>query len=301
MPDPSSALLEALDKREIVENLLLTLLLWAGAFGARWALLRALKARAMSFDQQRKVVASTRSTVLVVLIVGTAALWFDQLKVFALSLAAVSAAMVLATKELIMCVGGTFLRTSSRSFEIGDRIEIGPWRGDVIDATLLATTILEIGPGHVGHQRTGRAITVPNSMFLNTPIVNESFTDAYVLHTFTVTAPNDVQWEAREKALLDAAAAELAAYANEAREFFERMSRTRGIETPTQEPRVLLQLDDANSMKLICRLPTPARRKGRIEQAVVRRYLAATASLLPVQPARRASDAPSPEGAATTA
>lgn len=277
-PD-SQSLLAALDTREIVENLLLTLLLWAGAFGARWALLRALKARNLGFEEQRRFVASTRSTVLVVLLVGTAALWFDQLKVFALSLAAVSAAMVLATKELIMCIGGTFLRTSSRSFEIGDRIEIGPFRGDVIDATLLSTTILEIGPGHVGHQRTGRAITVPSSMFLHTPLVNESFTDAYVLHTFAVVAPHDASWAQREKALLDAATDEMAPYAIESREFFERMSRSRGIETPTQEPRVLIQLEDAYSMKLICRLPTPARRKGRIEQAVLRKYLAATSSL----------------------
>lgn len=275
-------LLDALDTKEIVENLLLTLLLWAAAFGARWTLLRALRARNLGVEEQRRFVASTRSTVLVVLLVGTAALWFDQLKIFALSLAAVSAALVLATKELIMCIGGTFLRTSSRAFEIGDRIEIGPFRGDVIDATLLSTTILEIGPGHVGHQRTGRAITVPSSLFLSTPIVNESFTDAYVLHTFSVVAPNDATWSAREKALLAAATEEMAPYASESREFFERMSRSRGIETPTQEPRVLLQLEDAYSIKLICRLPTPARRKGRIEQAVVRKYLAATSSLSPV-------------------
>lgn len=287
VPD-SASLLAALDTREIVENLLLTLLLWAGAFGARWALLRALKSRNLGVEEQRRFLASTRSTVLVILLVGTAALWFDQLKIFALSLAAVSAALVLATKELIMCVGGTFLRTSSRSFEIGDRIEIGPFRGDVIDATLLSTTILEIGPGHVGHQRTGRAITVPSSMFLNTPLVNESFTDAYVLHTFSVVAPHDASWALREKALLEAATAEMAPYADESREFFERMSRTRGIETPTQEPRVLIQLADAYAMTLVCRLPTPARRKGRIEQAVLRRYLAATSSLaqatVPPQP-----------------
>lgn len=279
LPNTSSTLLQAFDTREVIENLLLTLLLWAGAFGARWLLLRALKSRKLAIDEQRNYVAGTRSIVLVVLLVGTAALWFSQLKIFALSLAAVSAAMVLATKELIMCVGGTFLRTSSRSFEIGDRIEIDGLRGDVIDTTLLSTTILEIGPGRVGHQRTGRAITVPSSLFLSKPIVNESFTDAYVLHTFAVTVPHDTNWSAREAALLQAAGEEMAPYASEARLFFESMSRARGIETPTQEPRVLLQVDDAYSMKLICRLPTPARRKGRIEQAVLRKYLGATASL----------------------
>ena len=37
-------------------------------------------------------------------------------------------------------------------------------------------------------------------------------------------------------------------------------------------------------MRLICRLPTPARRKGRIEQAILRKYLESTSALVrPVQ------------------
>ena len=244
--------------------------------GSRYLTLRALRARGLAPEEMRRYMASTRSIALVLFIVGGFAVWFSELKIFALSLAAVAAAIVVATKEIIMCVGGTFLRTSSRSFEIGDRIEIAGVRGDVIDTTLLSTTILEIGPGQVGHQRTGRSITMPSSLFLANPVVNESFTDAYVLHTFSVVVPNDGTWAKREQALLDAAQKEMAPYATESQAFFERMSKERGIETPTQEPRVLIQLDSPLSLTLICRLPTPARRKGRIEQAVLRRYLAQT-------------------------
>jgi small-conductance mechanosensitive channel len=269
------ALALALDERVLIKNLLFTAVLLAGVLGARALVLKALRTRNLSGDEYRRYTASTRSIALVIFVVGGGALWFSELKVFALSLAAVAAAVVIATKELIMCVSGTFMRTSSRSFEIGDRIEIGGHRGDVIDATLLSTTLLEIGPGHVGHQRTGRAITLPSSIFLSQPVVNESFTDAYVLHTFSVVVTHDGAWEKREKALLAAAETEMAPYAAEAKAFFERMSRERAIETPTQEPRVLLQIDNPTSLTLICRLPTPARRKGRIEQAILRRYLAA--------------------------
>ena len=265
-------LLAQLDDKVLLKNLVLTALLLVGVLGARVLVLRALRARGLQPDELRRYTASTRSLAFAIFVVGGAALWFSELKVFALSLAAVAAAIVVATKELIMCVGGTFLRTSSRSFEIGDRIEIAGVRGDVIDATLLSTTIFEIGPGHVGHQRTGRSITMPSSLFLANPVVNESFTDAYVLHTFNVVIPNDGSWEKKENALLDAAKAELEPYASEAKTFFERMSKERGIETPTQEPRVLIQIETPHSITLICRLPTPARRKGRIEQAIIRRY-----------------------------
>ena len=41
------------------------------------------------------------------------------------------------------------------------RVEVAGIRGDVIDTALFTTTLLEVGPGKVGHQRTGHAITGP--------------------------------------------------------------------------------------------------------------------------------------------
>jgi hypothetical protein len=80
--------LAALSAGALLKSALLTALLWLGAFGARWLVLRALKVRGMPLEQYRRVVGTTRSIIVVVLLVGTAALWFDELKVFALSLAA---------------------------------------------------------------------------------------------------------------------------------------------------------------------------------------------------------------------
>ena len=45
-----------------------------------------------------------------------------------------------------MSIGGSFLRATSGSFAIGDRIRVGDTRGVVIDHSLLVTTLLEIGP-----------------------------------------------------------------------------------------------------------------------------------------------------------
>ncbi len=269
-------MLSSLDSHAISKNVLLTALLWLVAFGARAVLIRSLRSRRLSIDEQRRFVAASRNAVLVVLMVGTAALWIDELKVFALSVVAVAAAIVVATKELIMCVGGTFLRTSSRSFDVGDRIEVNGLRGDVIDTTLFTTTLLEIGPGNIGHQRTGRALTVPNSVFLTSAVVNESFTETYVLHTFKVVVANDAHWQVAEQTLLTAAATAMLPYAHEAGAFFTRMSNDRQIEIPTQEPRVLVEVASPHAIHLYCRLPAPARTKGRVEQQIVRELLKVT-------------------------
>lgn len=278
---PQLDLLEALDRTTVMRNLALTLALWVAAFGLRWVVMRALKKRGLRIEELRRVTASTRSAMLLVLAVGTGALWFDELKLVALSLAAVAAALVLATKELIMCAGGTFLRTSSRSFEVGDRVELAGVRGDVIDTTLFTTTVLEVGPSTVGHQRTGRAVTLPNSFLFSHPLTNESFTEAYVLHSFPVLVRADARWRDAERALLDGMKAEMQPYADDARKFFERMASDRHIEVPPQEPRVLVQTELGEALRLWCRLPAPAREKGTVEQAVLRRFLDATQGTRP--------------------
>ena len=97
--------------------------------------------------------------------VGLVLIWPEQLRTLALFLVAV--AIVLATKELIRYLTGGFLKMAARSFPIGDRVEVNNLRGDVINQTMLTTTIMEIGPGQLTHQYTGRSIALPSSIFLS--------------------------------------------------------------------------------------------------------------------------------------
>lgn len=270
---PALQALNGIDGREITKNLVITLGLWVFAFIVRQFVVVTLRKRGLKPADLRKLMSTSRDLVLVILIIGTATVWIDELKTFALSLVAVAAAIVIATKELIMGAAGTFLRTSSRSFEIGDRIEVTGVRGDVVDTNLFTTTILEIGPGHIGHQQTGRAVTIPNAVFLMQPVVNETFSDAFVLHTFEVPVARDDRWQEAENNLLLACTEAQAAYAADARTYFERRQVERGIESPSLDPKVLVRVDDPLQLTLIARLPVPARRKGRIEQTIVHRFL----------------------------
>ena len=63
---------------------------------------------------------------------------------------------------------GTLNIVSGGVFHVGDRIEFGGVRGDVIDISLLRTTLMEVGPttdGGMevhGRQYTGRLISISN-------------------------------------------------------------------------------------------------------------------------------------------
>lgn len=121
---------------------------------------RLLKRNIASADLRRKWHVQVRNGLILLLVFGLLVIWSNELRTFALSLVAIAVAFVVATKELILCITGSILKTGSRSFNIGDRIQIKDFRGDVIDQNLLATTILEVGPGKITHQRTGRIVDV---------------------------------------------------------------------------------------------------------------------------------------------
>ena len=215
---------------------------------------------------------------LVVLLLGLVVIWASELQNLALSLVAVAVAVVLATKELITCLTGSLLRTSAGTFSLGDRIEVSGVRGDVVDYGLLSTTLLEIGPAH---QRTGRAVVLPNSIFLTDKVVNETHTESFVLHTITVPLAFTDDWRASERQLLDAAREVTASYVAPAEHHLRATATHPGISVPTTDPRVSIHLPRAGKVHLLLRVPTPARDKGRVEQAILRLYLDARQSLAP--------------------
>ncbi|MCC6873770.1 MAG: mechanosensitive ion channel family protein [Sandaracinaceae bacterium] len=237
---------------------------------ARSIALRAI-GRAARDDATRVRWASTaRNITLLVFLLGSVGIWATELRTFAISVVAIAAALVLATKELILCVSGTVLRTTAGSFSVGDRVELAGVRGDVIDTSLFTTTILEIG---AGHQRTGRSITVPNSVLMSQAVVNETFMDEYVLHVITIPMASGAGWKRSEQALLAAARAATAEHLEPARRFMNALAAKHGLPQFSVEPRVLVALPSPTEMQLVLRLPAPSRDRGRLEQWVLRDYL----------------------------
>lgn len=204
------------------------------------------------------------------LTVGLVFIWAPQLHSLALSAVAIAVAVVIATKEILMCVSGAILRASTDAYTVGDRIEIEGVRGDVIDYGLLSTTVLEIGPAH---KRTGRSIVFPNSLLLAQPLVNEAFTKEFVLHTFPVHMKACEDWHAAEAALLAVAHEVGERYRVQTEHQFGRIAREHGLRPGSVEPRVSMRLPDADTVTFLVRVPTAAREKGAVEQEIVRRFL----------------------------
>ena len=256
------------------QALLSTAILVGILFLARLVVVRRVRAaKGATAEMRRRWIVQVRQVSLLLFALGILYIWGSELREFALSLVAITAALVIATKELLMCASGAILKSSSRAFSIGDRIEVNNLRGDVFDHTLLTTTLLEVGPGKSTHQHTGRTVVVPNSLFLTSTIINETFTDDYVLHVFSIPLKRTDDWKHAEELLLRFAREECSSYLDDARRHMEKVGETQGIENLSVEPRVTLQVTEPEVLLLLVRIPALARRKGRIEQNVVRRFM----------------------------
>ena len=241
--------------------------------------IRAVARAEVPLEQRRRWLSQIRSASIIVFLFFAVVIWATELRTVALSLVAFAAAVVLALKELILCLSGAFLRGVARPFKVGDRIEVGAVRGDVIDIGVLTTTIQEIGPGATIHQHTGRAVVLPNSLWVSSPVANLSHFDEFGFHVLTLPCEQGADLPAIEAALLAAAAAECAPYLEEARRYLGAMERRRGIDAPSADPRIWLRVASPTQVELLLRFPAPIRQVGKIEQGILRRFLAAAPAL----------------------
>lgn len=233
----------------------------------------AIRRGRLAAEARRRWLVQSRNAALLALLVGLVVIWGTEVRSLALSFAAVAVAVVVASKELIVCLAGAFVRTSARAFELGDRIEVAGVRGDVIDLSALTTTLLEVGPGH--SNRTGRSITVPNSVFVTSSVYNETPSGEYLLATLVVPLSPGADLAASEAALVAAAEEECRPFLEEARSRLGESAAHKGLDPSTVDPRVSVRLVDPARTDLLLRFPAPVRLRNRVEQGVLHRYLEA--------------------------
>lgn len=237
---------------------------------ARGATIRLIRKRTDINDlQKRRQVFYARSSFNLALALGLLLIWLGQVQNLVLSLTAVIVAVVVATKELLMCISGFALRTGASSFSVGDWIEVNGIRGEVTEFDLLSTTLLELHPPRRGHTYTGNRIVLPNSLFLGHPVRNEKLSRPFVLHpvSITVEPPPDV---AGVLGWLDAEARRLCApFADEALAFSRAIDQRLGADMPGPEPVVSVQTTDTAKLSFQVLLLCPTTRAQGLERELV--------------------------------
>jgi len=252
---------------------ILSLLVIGVAVGLRMMIVRSLTQHVPRRDVRRRWIVATQNVLALLVVAGLASIWAEAVRTLTVSIAAIAVAFVITTKEILQSMLAAALKTITNPFSVGDRIVIGPYRGDVIDQTPFTTTILEVGPGQAFHMRTGRKITFPNNKLLDSFVINESYTGQYVVHVFSVPLKFTDDWKRAEQILLEVTREECAPFLDAARQSMNELEQKYGLEVLPVEPRVSIQITDPDRLQLLVRYPAPVGRQGRTEQNIIRRFL----------------------------
>lgn len=255
----------------VLRNALASVLLVVAVLALRFVAMRFVwRSGWLAPSAQLRWKVQARWLAILVVALGLIVVWAAELRSIALSFVAVGVALVIATKELLLCVLGGVVRASSGSFRVGDRVQVGNVSGEVIDIRPLTTTLMEIG---AGHQRTGRTVVLPNALFLTATVINETLSDDFLLHAIAVPVPGHDDWQEARRHLLEAATEVCAPYLAHARADMDATARRNGLPPLPLDPSVVVRLPDHDHKELVLRFPTPARDRGANEQRILERFL----------------------------
>ena len=208
-----------------------------------------------------------------IIVFGLLMIWWPELKNFAFSIAAVTVALVIATKELIVCFSGAMLRAGTGAFTIGDWIEVGANRGEVIDYNMFSTTLQELDRPPNDYSFSGKTIVIPNSLFLSEPIKNLNFSKRYVFHRFSIIldAYYDLadiqQWILHE---IDQYSADFIEVARRYNAFIEKRT---GIDIPGPEPRIMISTSELSRTIITVIVFCPTEKAAELERHITQGVL----------------------------
>ncbi|MGO3858761.1 MAG: mechanosensitive ion channel domain-containing protein [Neisseriaceae bacterium] len=256
---------------DVVRSAVLVFILVVG----RFALLRTVFKRnpGMRIESKQRWYIGSRNAVILGVLVSMLIIWASELQSFALSMMAVAAATVLATKELIMCVSGGLVRATGKLYRAGDYIEIGQYRGRVVDMNVFSTVLMEVGPGHLTNQTTGRTTSIPNSLLLSTPVFRENHMGEFTIHTFMIPAPYSLDPIKASKVLQDSAEELCMPYLAQAKAYVNALETERMYQAPSAAPRITIVAVDDKHYKFIVRMVIPVRERQHIQQSIMQTFL----------------------------
>lgn len=150
--------------------------------------------------QWLKIMQYLQFTIVLVIFVK---IWFGAFDSLGTYLGLVSAGFAIALKDLITNLAGWFFIVIRKPFTVGDRLEIGEVKGDVIDIRIFQFSVLEVGNWVDADQSTGRIIHVPNSYVFTKPQANYTAEFEYIWIEIPVLVTFDSNWKKAKKILTD--------------------------------------------------------------------------------------------------
>ena len=173
-------------------------------------------------------------------------LFEDRLGRLSFAIGVAGAGVAVALQDVLASIAGAFSIGFSKLYAIGDRIQIGDIRGDVIDIGLLRTTLLETGNWVSKDMYNGRVVRIPNSTVLKGTVFNYSQGFRFVWDEIKAVFTTTSDCQLAREMLLRVAKESIGEYLVEAEASWRAISENFRSENPPLEPTVALVVNGAS-------------------------------------------------------
>ena len=168
----------------------------------------------------------------------------DRLGQLTVVFGVVGAGVAFALQEVIASFAGWIAISSGQFYKPGDRVQLGGIMGDVIDISILRTTVMEIGGWVKADQYNGRIVRIANSFVFKEPVFNYSADFAFVWDEIIIPVKYGSDHRLARQILQKVADEVVGEYVPQAQAEWKNLVRKYLIEDASIEPMVTLVTTD---------------------------------------------------------
>lgn len=248
---------------QIVETLVIILVLW----GIRIFAVRLLQ---RNVETKKTVYKWRKNITYITFFIGALILgqvWFAALGQLGTFLGLLSAGIAIALKDPVTDIAAWLFLMWRKPFDIGDRIQVGNSKGDVIDIRVFKFTILEIGNWVDADQSTGRVIHIPNHKVFTDDLANYTSDFEFIWNEMGVLVTFESNWKKAKKILQEVVEENMQEFVEQAKEEIKRAEKSYLIQYRYLTPIVYTSVKDSGISLSIRYLSDPRKRRG-ISQSI---------------------------------
>lgn len=168
----------------------------------------------------------------------------DKLGGFTVAFGVAGAGIAFALQEVIASVAGWAAISVGSFYSPGDRVQVGGIRGDVIDVSILRTTLMEVGEWVAADLYTGRIVRVANSSVFKEPVFNYSADFPFLWDEIVLPVKYGSDWKLAREMLRGLVNEVLVDYASHVKESWLNVVRQYRVEDANVEPMITLRATD---------------------------------------------------------
>ena len=166
----------------------------------------------------------------------------DVLGNLAVILGAISAGVAFALKEVFISLAGWVAIAFGDLFKVGDRVQLGGIKGDVIDITFMRTTLMELGEWVNGDLYTGRIVRIANSVVFTAPLFNYSKDLPFLWDEIVISVKSESEISLVRQVLVDVADEVVGEYVKHAKLHWESVKNKYLVEDERLDPIISLNV-----------------------------------------------------------